>query len=202
MRSSDLTAAARIREAAMRLFADRGVAGVSVRDIAETAGVSSSLVIHHYGSKEGLKTAVDDRATSALIEVFAELADGGVIDAAAGSLAVRLAASLDAEPVLPSYVRRMLIDGGPAGEALFKRLFEATLKTMEELRKVGVVRPADDEPVRAMFLMVSDLAVIVLRDQIAGALGVDPLSAEGVTRWTTAVLELYGDGMFESAAGT
>lgn len=183
----------------MRLFADSGVAAVSVRDIAEAAGVSSSLVIHHYGSKEGLKAAVDERATTALIEVFADFADGGVLDVAAGSLAARLASNLKADPLLPSYVRRMLVDGGPAGEALFRRLFDATVQTMQELEEVGVVRPAGDEAVRAAFLMVNDLAVILLRDQIAGVVGVDPLSADGVTRWSTAVMEVYGQGMFTSA---
>ena len=37
------------------------------------------------------------------------------------------------------------------------------------------MRRSDDEPARAAFLMVSDLAVIILREQIAGVLGVDPL---------------------------
>ena len=78
MRAADLTAAARIRETAMGLFAERGVAAVSVRDVAEAAGVSPSLVIHHYKSKEGLKAAVDERATAAVIDAVAELGEGGV----------------------------------------------------------------------------------------------------------------------------
>lgn len=53
----------------MRLFAERGAAEVTIRDIAAGAGVSPSLVIHHYGSKEGLRAAVDERAT-ALVEMF------------------------------------------------------------------------------------------------------------------------------------
>mgnify|MGYP001186295599 CR=1 FL=1 len=43
-----------IRDAAVRLFAQRGYAGTSVRDIAGDAGVDAALVIRHFGSKEGL----------------------------------------------------------------------------------------------------------------------------------------------------
>ncbi|EUA65317.1 bacterial regulatory s, tetR family protein [Mycobacteroides abscessus 1948] len=60
MRSADdLTAAARIRDAAIKLWGEQGN-GASVRAIADAAGVSPALVIHHYGSKDGLRQAVDD----------------------------------------------------------------------------------------------------------------------------------------------
>ncbi len=60
MRSADdLTAAARIRDAAIEQFGDQGF-GVGLRSIAEAAGVSAALVIHHFGSKDGLRQACDD----------------------------------------------------------------------------------------------------------------------------------------------
>ena len=43
-----------IRSAAATLFAARGYAGVSVREIAKTAGVDPALVIRHFQSKEKL----------------------------------------------------------------------------------------------------------------------------------------------------
>jgi AcrR family transcriptional regulator len=42
----------RIRAAATTLFRERGLAGVSVRQIAAAAGADPSLVIRHFGSKE------------------------------------------------------------------------------------------------------------------------------------------------------
>jgi AcrR family transcriptional regulator len=60
MRSaSDLTARARIRGAALARFGTDGIAGTSVRAVAADAGVSP-LVVHHFGSKEGLRQACDD----------------------------------------------------------------------------------------------------------------------------------------------
>lgn len=43
-----------IGDAATALFAERGYAGTSVRDIASAAGVDPALVIRYFGSKEGL----------------------------------------------------------------------------------------------------------------------------------------------------
>src|ERR1700729_683186 len=60
MRSvDDLTAAARIRDAAIEQFGEQGFS-VGLRSIAEAAGVSAALVIHHFGSKDGLRKACDD----------------------------------------------------------------------------------------------------------------------------------------------
>ncbi|MEX1037720.1 MAG: helix-turn-helix domain-containing protein, partial [Acidimicrobiia bacterium] len=49
----DLTAEARIRDAALARFPRDGFEGTTMRAIAEDAGVSAALVVHHYGSKEG-----------------------------------------------------------------------------------------------------------------------------------------------------
>ena len=48
--AEDLTARARIRDAALALFAERGTDGATIRDIAKAAGVSGGLVRHHFGS--------------------------------------------------------------------------------------------------------------------------------------------------------
>jgi len=56
----DRTARARIRDAAFARFATDGVAATSVKSLAADAGVSPALVIHHFGSKEGLRAACDE----------------------------------------------------------------------------------------------------------------------------------------------
>jgi AcrR family transcriptional regulator len=51
-------AKADILEAARRLFGERDFAAVSIRDVAEAAGVSHGLVQHHFGTREELVGAV------------------------------------------------------------------------------------------------------------------------------------------------
>jgi AcrR family transcriptional regulator len=48
----------RILNAAERLFSQRGIDGVSVRDIAAAAGVQLALISYYFGNKQGLYRAV------------------------------------------------------------------------------------------------------------------------------------------------
>jgi len=52
---------AAVLDAAERLFAEEGFAATSMRDISTASGISHPLIHHHFGSKEGLYTAVKRR---------------------------------------------------------------------------------------------------------------------------------------------
>ncbi len=47
-----------IRDAALRLFAQRGYDGTSVQQVADAVGISKQLLLYHYASKESLRSAV------------------------------------------------------------------------------------------------------------------------------------------------
>src|SRR5207253_1612093 len=70
----DRTARALIRDAALRLFAELGPDRVSLRRIAGEVGVSHGLVVHHFGSKEGLRAVVDAYVVDLFDALLAELA--------------------------------------------------------------------------------------------------------------------------------
>jgi TetR/AcrR family transcriptional regulator len=59
---------AAVLAAAERLFAERGFANTSLRDISNLSGVSHPLIHHHFGSKEDLYLAVKRR----LVEDYAQ----------------------------------------------------------------------------------------------------------------------------------
>jgi TetR/AcrR family transcriptional regulator len=65
-----------VLDAAERLFAERGFAGTSLRDIAVASGVSHPLIQHHFGTKEGLYSAVLRRCGEDYAERFPELVGG------------------------------------------------------------------------------------------------------------------------------
>ena len=196
---ADLTSAAAIRIAAMRLFAERGYAGVTVRQIASAAGVSPALVIHHYGSKERLRAVLEERVAAFVESMLAELARVQE-EGASTSVAELFASRLEREPELASYVRRLLCDAGPAGVALFERLYETTRAGLRALEQAGVVRPAGDEQVRDAFLLSNDLAMLLLRPFISQVTGVDPLAHDGLVRWSAEVFDVYSAGIFTPAA--
>ena len=183
----------------MRLFAERGYADVTIRQIASAAGVSPALVIHHYGSKERLRAVLEERVAAFLESMLADLAR---VSEAGGSatLAELFSDRLEREPAMEGYVRRLLCDGGPAGVALFERLYQAARVGMQALEQAGVVRPSQDDAVRNAFLLSNDLAVLLLRPLISRVVGIDPLSREGLVRWSAEVFDVYTGGVFAGVA--
>ena len=199
--NGDFTGRAAIRNAALRLFADRGPDVVTVREIATQAGVSPALVVHHFGSKDGLRAEVDAFAARAFDAIFealpteelAEVLAGG---AATGSLAEAFTRGFPPGSPLPAYLRRLLLTNDPAGAALFGRWYAATRRILEVMVEMGVARPSEDPDVRAAFFLVNDLALILLRNPIAIAIGADPLTPEGIERWAREGSIVYAEGAF------
>jgi TetR/AcrR family transcriptional regulator len=65
-----------ILEAAIRLFSEFGYDGVSMRRIAEAAGVSKANIYHHFASKEALYLAILTGSARHLSEIVEDLAEG------------------------------------------------------------------------------------------------------------------------------
>ncbi len=199
----DLTARATIRNAALRLFADRGPDAVTVREIATQAGVSPALVLHHFGSKDGLRAEVDEFAAHAFDAIFeamptedlVELLSGG---ASGGSVAEAFARGFPPGSPLPAYLRRLLLTDDPAGAALFRRWYALTRRIFDVMVEMGVARPSEDPDIRAAFFLVNDLALILLRSPIALAIGTDPLTPEGINRWAREISIVYAEGAFRA----
>jgi len=62
----------RLLSAAKKIFAQKGLAGARMEDIARQAGVTKQLVYHYYGSKESLFTTVlDDSSRQIMDELVA-----------------------------------------------------------------------------------------------------------------------------------
>lgn len=62
--------------AAIPLFAEKGLAGVSIRELAEAANVNSALISYYFGSKDGLYMGVLEELFSpaaTLLHAFADL---------------------------------------------------------------------------------------------------------------------------------
>ena len=57
-------------------------------------------------------------------------------------------------------------------------------------------QPSEDPDIRAAFFLVNDLALILLRNPIAVAIGADPLTPEGIDRWAREATIVYAEGAF------
>src|SRR5215475_11467541 len=110
----DLTARARIREAALAQFAEHGYERTTIRGVAAAAGVSPGLVRHHFGSKQGLRDAVDAHV---MVEVL-RLNDEVKEDSERGDMR-RTILSRGAVRPYQGYLLRALMEGSPTMATLF-----------------------------------------------------------------------------------
>ncbi len=192
----DLTARAVIRDQALQLFAAHGPDAISLRRVAAAAGVSPSLVVHHFQSKAGLQEAVDMHVANVFDELFATLDDADWSTAGGASFAEAIVSRLPPSSPIPAYLRRLLLDGHPAGRALLARWHAMSRRVVDQLTAAGMLRAGPDPATLAAFLMVNDLALIMLRDQLHALLDLDPLSHDGMVRWADVALSVYRDGLF------
>ncbi|MFI9590193.1 TetR/AcrR family transcriptional regulator [Nonomuraea sp. NPDC052265] len=189
----DLTARARIREAALLHFGEHGFEGATTRAIAETAGVSSGLLRHHYGSKQALREACDEH----LIRIVRRLDD----DVRAGAVPAGrnpVAAALDALAPYRLYVARALAEGRAA--PLFDGIAELTEGWLEELDETRTDEPFAGRKARATVSTAMSLSVGVLHKHVSRGLGVDVFSPEGAHLLALTLLDLYSHPLLTPAA--
>lgn len=140
---SDLTGKARIRNAALHLFAVRGYANTSLRQIAARAQVSLSLVTHHFNSKDLLKRAVDQ----AVLASFEQAIDSVLtttmrtVDEVAARMAAALGEVIATRPEVRSYIRRAVFDQvAITDRSLMERLLELMDATLVRMYRAGILR--------------------------------------------------------------
>ena len=88
-----------------------------------------------------------------------------------------------------------MVGGGLVGCALFERVHAVGRDALARLAEAGLAAAGADPDVLAAFLLVNDLALLMLRTRLSEVLGVDPLSAAGMQRWGAEVLSIYRAGL-------
>ncbi|MEU9456707.1 helix-turn-helix domain-containing protein [Streptomyces sp. NPDC048277] len=153
---SDLTGRARLREAALELFAERGFEATSTRAVAAAAGLSPALVTRHFGSKEGLRAAVDEHVLGRIAEQLREIDPDKGVMASLGEVSARL---FGADPVLRGYLRQVLLEDSEASAELFGRLLSGARVELERLSTVHGERGPDEEwaPFQMLCLILGPL---------------------------------------------
>ncbi len=153
----ELTARARILLAAVRRFAADGMAA-PLRAVAADAGVSAGLIIHHFGSRDGLREACDAHVLAVTRENKAPVLGGG----GAGAMLTQLAQVEGYAPVV-GYVLRRLQAGGPLATQLVDGFVRDAVEYLRQGEAAGVVRPSRYPEARARVLTEQALGALLLQ---------------------------------------
>ena len=159
---------AKLLDAAVRLFAEQGVAGTTVAEIAKRAGVTSAMVHYYFKTKDQLLDAVvAEKLVGEFIAFVAGELDRGQPEplALVEHLVWRIVEASDAWPWLPPlWVREVISQGGALREKLIQRVdlgkperFKAGLAAAQ---KAGRVNP-DIHP-QLTFMSIMALTMLPL----------------------------------------
>lgn len=184
-----------IIQAAIRLFGKHGIDATSLREVAKAAGISPALVVHHFGSKEGLVTAVD----KAVLQEFG--AAYSFDETAEGSDLLRKRAGQTARvmrdrPEACAYLGRALVEGTPGSARLFRDMIEGGNTEIATLAEKGALREDADRlwaTLQHFFLIWAPLSFMPLLEE---ALGGSLLDEAILDRWVTANVELLEEGLY------
>ncbi|MGZ5227763.1 MAG: TetR/AcrR family transcriptional regulator [Burkholderiales bacterium] len=193
-----------ILKAAVREFAQEGVAGARTDEIAHAAGVNKALLYYYFKDKEGLYGAVLDFTFTGLRERVVPILDS---DLDAGEKIVRYVSAyfdyLAQSPFLPRLVQMEMMRAGrnpsPHLRRLvtrhFRPLFEKVVRTFEQGIVSGEFRPVD--PVQFLPSIVGMCVHYFISAPVVRIfLDADPLLPEHIAARKAAVLDVVAAALF------
>ncbi|WP_295391519.1 CerR family C-terminal domain-containing protein [uncultured Thiodictyon sp.] len=197
----------RIIETALRLFAENGFRGVSVRDLSAEAQVNVAAVNYHFGSKQGLYHTIfetvldeDEARFAAQIDQVATLlgragSDPLLLTTAVESLARGLVGRLSTFEHLRWFsvlVARELAFPGDLFDLIYRRRAEPVLRLLARLVGAAWGLPPTSEAVRLTAnVLHGNLASLVFSRPILGRqLGWDHYTPERLDQLTRTITDL------------
>jgi AcrR family transcriptional regulator len=186
----DLTTRARIRDAALARFPIDGFGGTTIRAIAADAGVSPALVVHYFGSKEGLREACDHYVVARFRETkLAAMEEDNIFDPGFAASAFQMA-----QPLLRYFGWALSRNHSAAGD-LFDEMVREAIEISRIAVERGMIYDSPDLERRTAVQMALNLGMLVMHAHLERNLGVDLLSAEGIAELSPTLIEIFG-GLF------
>ena len=141
-----MTTTARIRDAAIEQWGQHGF-NLGLRAIAEAAGVSAALVIHHFGSKAGLRKACDDYIADEIRSAKSES-----LRSADPATWFAQVAEIESYAPMMRYLVRSMQSGTELAKSFWRRMLENAEEYLEEGVRAGTLKPSRDPKARAKYL--------------------------------------------------
>ncbi|MFE9580407.1 TetR/AcrR family transcriptional regulator [Nocardia sp. NPDC006044] len=160
--NDDLTAKARIRNAAMDLYAQYGAERVSLRAVAAEAGVTLGLVQHHFKTKAGLVDAVDQLVVDYFAAAVGSVPPSGTAAEVAAARDEAVRTMLHSDPAVVNYVRRAVLEPSETRIRLLDTLIALTRREVAGLREAGIASTERRESDQIVSVLVRQLGELLL----------------------------------------
>jgi AcrR family transcriptional regulator len=194
VREDDLTAAARIRNAALEGFARDGVTATSIRDVAKAAKVSAGLVQHHFKTKAALQQAVNEHVVQIAMEAFEGLEETTTTDELVQTIGDRITGLVRDHRSAALYVIRSVAQGEEAGLNIFDGLVALATAHVERLARDETLREDVDQLWTALHLVIFNLGTVLFEPAIDRHLPAPLRDPDQLERWNRATTQLLSHG--------
>jgi AcrR family transcriptional regulator len=167
---------------------------VGLRAIAADAGVTAGLVVHHFGSKDGLRRACDEHVLATVrAEKTKALTDG------TGSMLLAQMAMVERYAPMVQYLLRSMQAGGELAAKLIEQMTADAEEYLAAGEAAGVVRPSRDRAARTRYLTYQNTGSMLLWFTLHGA-NAEPeefphLFRRYVDELALPALELFTEGL-------
>jgi len=197
----DLTAVARIRNAALEGFARDGVAATSIRDVARAAGVSPGLVQHHFKTKAELERAVNEYVVQIATEAyegFEEISATATTDELLQAMGDRITVFVREHRSALLYVIRSAAQGEEAGLNIFDAFLALIDTQVQRLAEEGTLRADIDRLWLGLHVVIFNLGTVLLEPALDRHLPAPFRDPAQLERWNKASTQLFTEGAVKS----
>lgn len=163
----DLTARARIRNAALELYAEHGEDRVSMRKVASEVGVTIGLIQHHFGTKDGLRRAVDELVVEQVVSALRTVEHTGPAAEVVAARDAAVRSMLRDNPQAVRYLHRALIDPDGRGDSLLAAIVDLTTREIESLRRGGHASTRTSDKVQVVRTLMHQVGELFLEPVVA-----------------------------------
>jgi len=176
----------RILDAAEALFAEHGLAGTAVRDIARDVGLTAASLYNHFSGKQELYEAVLERGVLPLIQIMQRVNGGDDTMDARSQLIEDIMKHLGSRPHLPRLIHHEVISGGSYLAKLGRTWLRPLIASgIAEMKRADEPNWSEEE---FPLVITAWLNVVFGHFAMAPMLGVvfdtDPLAPESIERQT------------------
>jgi len=182
--------------AGMKLFADRGYSGTGLREIAAEAGVSLGLVRTHFGSKDGLRTAIDAYVLEEIKALYATVIQHSATEALERAVEDAVEwITRDRDALM--YARMALMEKTPGSQALFNQLLTIMRQFVDANAKRGLLQPDVDREWAAIYMLYDFIGPALIEPFAKSAFGKSMYSRSMIAKRNAFMIRVFTGGFLK-----
>jgi AcrR family transcriptional regulator len=182
--------------AGMKLFAERGFAAVGLREIAGEAGVSLGLVRTHFGSKDGLREAIDAYVLEEIRALYAAVLEHSSVEALEQAVEDALDwIPRDRDALM--YARMSLMERTPGSQALFDEMLGVMRQFVDNNARLGFLQPDVDREWAAIYMVFDFIGPAIIEPFAKHALGQSMYAKPMISRRNAFMIRLFTRGFLK-----